>query len=197
MRGATSRATHGGAPLLLYEGKMPEEIIHSEYLYRGHVVKLRLDQVRLPNKQVVAREIVEHRGAAAIVALDDQARVALVRQYRVGAKSETLEIPAGTLEEGEEPARCATRELTEETGFHALKWDDLGYFYSSPGFLTEKMHLFLARELTRGQAAPEADEQIKVELVALDQAVKMIERGEIVDAKTMVGLLRVQRLLAG
>lgn len=180
---------------MLYEGRMSEEIIHSEYLYRGHIIKLRLDQVRLPTKQIAAREVVEHRGAVAIVALDEQNRVLLVRQFRSGAGCELLEIPAGTLEEGEDPALCATRELKEETGFHALQWDNLGYFYSSPGFLTEKMRLFLARQLTRGQATPEADEQINLESVALSQALQMIERGEIVDAKTIVGLLRVHSLI--
>ncbi len=175
---------------------MSEEIIHSEYLYKGHIVKLRLDQVRLPTKQVVAREIVEHRGAVAIVALDAQNRVLLVRQYRSGARCEILEIPAGTLEEGEDPALCAMRELKEETGYRASKWDNLGYFYSSPGFLTEKMYLFLARQLTRGESAPEEDELINVEMLPLDHAIEMIERGEFLDAKTIAGLLRVHRLLA-
>ena len=175
---------------------MSEEIIKSEYLYRGRVVTLRLDQVRLPTQQIVAREIVEHRGAVAIVALDARKRVLLVRQYRPGAGSELLEIPAGTLEENEDPAACAARELKEETGYHAAQWQALGHFYSSPGICTEKMYLFLARRLTRGTAAPEEDELIRAEFVPFNRALKMIERGEIVDAKTIVGLLRVHRLLA-
>jgi len=174
---------------------MSEEILRTEYLYRGSIIKVRLDQVRLPNKNVVAREIVEHRGAVAIVAVDDQARVLLVRQYRAGAGRETLEIPAGTLEEGEDPALCATRELKEETGYSAMQWKPLGYFFSSPGFCTEKMYLFLARQLTTGTATPEEDESIAVEWLPLAQAVDAIERGEIVDAKTMVGLLRVWKLV--
>jgi ADP-ribose pyrophosphatase len=174
---------------------MNEEIIHSEYLYRGHVLKLRLDQTRLDNKQVVPREIVEHRGAVAIVALDEHNNVLMVRQYRSAAGRELLEIPAGTLEEGEDPALCATRELKEETGYQAMRWENLGYFYSSPGFCTEKMYLYLARQLTRGQAAPEADELLQVELVPLDQLIAMIDRGEILDAKSNVGLLRVWKLL--
>lgn len=170
---------------------MTEKILRSEYLYRGSILKLRLDQVRLDNQNVVSREIVEHRGAVAIVALDDQARVLLVRQYRVGAARETLEIPAGTLEEGEDPAVCAIRELKEETGYSAGEWKPLGSFFSSPGFCTEKMFLFLARGLTAGTATPEDDESIAVEWLPLAEAVDAIERGEIVDAKTMVGLLRV------
>jgi len=174
---------------------MGEEIIHSEYLYRGRVLKLRLDETRLDNKQIVPREIVEHRGAVAIVAIDEQDKVLMVRQYRSAAGREMLEIPAGTLEEGEDPALCATRELKEETGYHALKWESLGYFYSSPGFCTEKMYLYLARQLTRGQATPEADELIQAELVPLDQLIAMIDHGEILDAKSNVGLLRVWKLL--
>ena len=173
---------------------MSEEILHSEYFYRGHVIQLRLDQVRLPTRQIVTREIVEHRGAVAIVALDDQNRVLLVRQYRSGAERELLEIPAGTLEEGEDPARCATRELQEETGYHAAEWQALGHFYSSPGICTEKMYLFCARRLTRGPASPDEDELIQAQLIPFTQTLAMIERGEIIDAKTIVGLMRVGRL---
>src|SRR5512135_3642309 len=107
---------------------MAEKILRSEYLYRGSLLKLRLDQVRLENQKVVAREIVEHPGAVAIVALDLQLRVLMVRQYRAGASRETLEIPAGTLGEGEDPALCATRELKEETGYSAIQWEPLGAF---------------------------------------------------------------------
>lgn len=170
---------------------MADQIVRSEYLYRGSILKLRLDQVRLPNKHVVGREIVEHRGAVAIVALDPAGRVLLVRQYRSAAALDTLEIPAGTLEEGEDPALCAVRELKEETGCRAAEWEPLGFFYSSPGFSTEKMFLFLARNLTDGIAAPEEDEAIELVRMPMAEAVEAIERGEIVDAKSIAGLLRV------
>ncbi len=176
---------------------MSEEILHSQYLYRGQILKLRLDEVRLENKHRTVREIVEHRGAVAIVPLDAQERVLMVRQYRSAAARELLEIPAGTLEEGEDPALCATRELKEETGFRAALWEPLGYFYSSPGFSTEKMYLYLARQLTQTEPSPEEDENITVEMVPLGQAIEKIERGEIVDAKSMVGLLRVWKLMKG
>ncbi|MDE3088804.1 MAG: NUDIX hydrolase [Chloroflexota bacterium] len=176
---------------------MAEKILRSEYLYRGSILKVRLDQVRSAgeHERIVTREIVEHRGAVAIVALDDQSRVLLVRQYRSGASRELLEIPAGTLEEGEDPALCAVRELKEETGYSASQWESLGFFFSSPGFCTEKMHLFLAQKLTRGTASPEDDESIAVEWKPLAEAVAAVDRGEILDAKTMVGLLRVARIL--
>ncbi len=172
---------------------MSEEILSSEYLYRGHILKLRVDQVRLASRRVTVREIVEHRGAVAIVALDADQRVLMVRQYRSAAARELLEIPAGTLEDGEDPGLCAVRELKEETGYHAARWEPLGHFYSSPGFSTEKMYLYLASQLTFAEAAPEEDESISLELVPLAEAVSQIERGEIVDAKTIVGLLRVWR----
>ena len=174
---------------------MTEKILNSEYLYRGRVLKLRLDQVRLANNQVTAREIVEHRGAVVIVALDASKNVLLVRQYRSAAQREMLEIPAGTLEDGEDPALCAVRELKEETGYSAAQWEPLGYFFSSPGFCTEKMHLFLARQLTHGTASPEEDELISVVSMPLAQVVQAIEKGEIIDAKTILGILRVWNYL--
>ncbi|MCL4488447.1 MAG: NUDIX hydrolase [Chloroflexi bacterium] len=178
---------------------MGEQLIRSEYLYRGRVITLRLDQVRLDgeHKKVTVREIVEHRGAAVIIPMDDQNRVLMVRQYRAAAARELLEVPAGTMNEGEDPAMCATRELKEETGYQAGVWEPLGHIYSSPGFSTEKMHLFLARQLRQSQASPEEDEDITVQWVPLGEAIGMIERGELVDAKTIVGLLRVARRIDG
>lgn len=170
---------------------MTEQILRREYRYRGRVLNLRLDRTRLANQQIVTREIVEHRGAVAIVALDARQRVLFVRQYRPGAASELWEIPAGTLDDGEDPATCASRELQEETGYCAAQWRALGYFYSSPGICTEKMYLFLAQKLTRGTATPEVDEVIRAQFISFSRALKMIERGEIVDAKTIIGLLRV------
>ncbi len=174
---------------------MSEEILDSQYLYRGHILKLRTDEVRLSNNHIVMREIVEHRGAVAIVALDAQNRVLMVRQYRSAAARDMLEIPAGTLEEGEDPALCATRELKEETGYRAALWEPLGYFYSSPGFCTEKMYLYLARQLTQSQASPEEDEAITVEIIPFAEAINKIDRGDIIDAKTIIGLLRVWKLM--
>ncbi len=176
-------------------GKMSEEVTRSQYLYRGRVINLRLDDVRLDNRHMTVREIVEHRGAVAIIALDDEGNVLLVRQYRSAAAREMLEIPAGTLEQGEDPALCATRELKEETGYLAGQWQLLGHIYSSPGFSTEKMYLYIAHRLTLAEASPEEDETITVEKIPFAEAVQKIESGEIVDAKSIVGILRVARLL--
>ena len=177
---------------------MPEEILKSEYLYRGKILNVRLDQVRLTDdrkQRVVAREIVEHHGAVAIVALDAQERVLLVRQFRSAAQREMLEIPAGTLEIGEDPALCAVRELKEETGYSALNWETIGKLYPSPGYSTEQMWFYLARDLTASVAAPEDDESLQLEIVPFAEAVDKIERGEIVDAKSIVALLRVWKKL--
>ncbi len=173
---------------------MSEEIIKTEYLYRGKILNVRLDQVRLTGhrqQSVVAREIVEHRGAVAIVAIDAQDRVLLVRQYRSAAQRDMLEIPAGTLELGEDPARCAVRELKEETGYSAANWEKIGMIYSSPGFCTEQMHLYAAHNLTAGNASPEDDESLQLEPIPFAEAIAKIERGEIIDAKSIVALLRV------
>jgi ADP-ribose pyrophosphatase len=173
---------------------MPEEIIKSEYLFRGKILNVRLDDVRLADARsprLVKREIIEHQGAVAIVAIDAQDQVLLVRQFRSAAQQEMLEIPAGTLERGEDPSACAVRELREETGFFANQWNDIGTIYSSPGYSTEKIWLYQASNLTAAESALEDDESIEVVLVPLDEAIAMIEEGTINDAKSIVGLLRV------
>ena len=173
---------------------MSEEILKSEYLYRGKILNVRLDQVRLTDAsktRVVPREIVEHRGAVAMVALDAQERVVLVRQYRSAVQREMLEIPAGTLEAGEEPAKCAIRELQEETGYAARIWEEIGKIFPSPGYATEQMWLYLARDLTASAASPEDDESLQVEQIPFSEAIAKIESGEIIDAKSIVALLRV------
>ena len=187
-RGAVTSAS-------LCDRTMTEKLIDRQYLYRGKIVNLRLDHLRLPNRKTGLCEVVEHHGAVAIIALDEKNRVLMVRQYRAGARRELSEIPAGTLEPKEPPLACAKRELHEETGMRARRWKSLGYFYSTPGFCTEKMYLFLARGLGLGQAAPDDDEFIHAEWMPLVRVLRLIERGAISDAKTIAGLLRVARLL--
>jgi len=133
------------------------------------------------------REIVEHPGAVAIVAADRDGAVTLVRQLREPARAALLELPAGTLEEGEEPLTTARRELAEETGLTGGRWRELATFYTTPGFCRERMHLYLAEGLEPGEAHPETDESI--ELVRIPPAELEARLGEIEDAKTLVGLL--------
>ena len=133
------------------------------------------------------REIVEHPGAVAIVAVDTDGMVALVRQLREAARKELLELPAGTLEEGEQPLDSARRELEEETGLTGGAWRELAAFYTTPGFCRERMHLFAAEGVESGPASPEADEQLEpIRWRVQDVAARL---GEIEDAKTLAGLL--------
>jgi ADP-ribose pyrophosphatase len=171
----------------------PERTISSQRVYEGRVVNLRVDTVELPDGRTSQREIVEHRGAVVIVAVDHQGRVLLVRQFRKAVEQELLELPAGTLDPGEGAQACALRELQEETGFQAGKLESLGVFYSSPGFCTELLHLFLATELRPGHLSGDDDEDIEVIAVPLAHIPQLIASGEIKDAKSVVGLLRVLR----
>ena len=140
------------------------------------------------------REIVRHPGACVIVPMVDDEHVCLIRNFRVAVKQTLIEVPAGTLEPPEEPHVTAERELIEETGYRAKKIELLHAFYPSPGILDEKMHLYLATGLTAGETAREEGEEIENWPVPWDEAVAMIFRGEIQDAKTIVGLLWVDRL---
>ena len=143
---------------------------------------------------VRTREIVRHPGAVVILPLLDDGRVCLIRNYRVSVKQTLIELPAGTLEPGEEPIVNARRELAEETGYRAATLEELHAFYLSPGILDERMHLFLATGLTAGETAREAGEEIENLLVPWDEGVQMAVDGRIQDAKSIVGLLLVDRL---
>jgi ADP-ribose pyrophosphatase len=133
------------------------------------------------------REIVEHPGAVAIVAIDGDGMLTLVRQRREAVRSELLELPAGTLEEGEAPLACARRELAEETGLRGGTWRESTAFYTTPGFCRERMYLFFAEQLERGDASPESDEQLEIVRWATEEIGAKL--GEIEDAKTLAGLL--------
>jgi ADP-ribose pyrophosphatase len=170
---------------------MTERVVASRRIYEGRVVNLRVDTVELANGHLTQREIVEHVWAVALVALDAQGSVLLVRQFRLAAGREMLEIPAGTQEPGEELDACAARELQEETGFAAGRLERLGEFYTSPGFCTERIALYLATDLRPSPLVPEADEAIHLVRLPLAEALGMVSRGDICDAKSIVGLLTV------
>jgi ADP-ribose pyrophosphatase len=170
-----------------------EERIASQMIYSGRLVNLRVDRVRLPFGKEATREVVEHRGAVGLVPLDEQGRVLMVRQYRVPASRVLLEIPAGTLEEGEDPLACAQRELQEETGYAADCLEPLAAFYSAPGFCTEYLHIFRATGLRNNPRRADVDENIVLERVHLCEALDMVRRGDICDAKSIIGLLLAGR----
>lgn len=170
--------------------------------YTGRVINLDVDTVRFPNGTTGDLEIIRHPGASAVVPfLTDPAgadpQLLLLRQYRYAASGTLYEIPAGRLEAGELPEGCASRELLEETGCTAASIVPLTTMFTTPGFTDERIHLFLATGLTHGEAQREADEFIEVETVALSTALRMVESGEINDAKTALGILFAAGFRAG
>lgn len=172
---------------------MEETILHSERLFEGRVIKLDVMDVRLPNGEMGRRELIRHPGAVAVVALDDNDHVLMVRQYRIAAEQVMLEIPAGTLIPGEDSYVCADRELQEETGYRPGKLERIGGIYVAPGYTTEFIHLFLATELIESRLPGDDDEFIETERMPLTQALAMIDRGEIFDGKSITALLTVAR----
>lgn len=163
--------------------------------YRGRVVSLTTDEVVLPNGHRAVLEVVHHPGGAAVVALDGQRRVCLLRQYRYVADGWLWELPAGKLEPGEPPLGTARRELREEAGVDATAWRDLGTCLSSPGVFTERMHLYLATDLAPAATAHERAEVIEVHWIDFADACRWAETGEIADFKTALGLLRARAAL--
>jgi ADP-ribose pyrophosphatase len=157
-------------------------------VFNGRVLTLNLERVRLPNGRVAELEIAHHPGGAAVVAIDDQRRVCLLRQFRHAAGGWLEELPAGKLDGGEPAIECAVRELAEEAGARAGRWDKLGEYFSSPGVLTEVIHVFLARDLSPVESAPEDHEVFEVNWVPLDEATRRAARGELRDGKSIVGL---------
>jgi len=155
-------------------------------------LNLRVDTVLLPDGRTATREVVEHSGAVVVAALNEAAEVIMVRQFRHPVEQVLLELPAGTIDAGEEPLACAKRELLEETGYEAEEWISLYRFFSTPGFSTEEMHLFLAAGLRKGKQHTDEDEFIEVVTAPLNRALEMIERGDVCDAKSIVGLLAVR-----
>jgi 8-oxo-dGTP pyrophosphatase MutT (NUDIX family) len=164
--------------------------IERKMIYDGRVIKVSVDTVDLPNGLRVPLEIVRHPGGAAVVAIDSQQRVCLLRQYRHAAGGYIYELPAGKLEPGEPPEATARRELVEEGSVSAAHWAPLGAYFSSPGVFTEVIHLFLATGLTPAEARHEPDEVFQVEWWPLAQAVERARNGELADAKTIIGILR-------
>lgn len=168
---------------------MIEKTISSKRIHEGKVLNLRVDEVLLPNDSTSLREIVEHNGAVAIVAVTNDNKILLVRQYRKAVEKVLIEIPAGKLEKGEAPYDCAERELIEETGFRAHQLKEVMEIITSPGFCNERIHLFVASDLTADFLENDEDEFIDLITLDLDEALEKIVTGEIVDSKTIIGLL--------
>ena len=159
------------------------------------VVDLGVEHASLPNGVEIDLAVIRHPGAAAIVALDDAGNLAMLHQYRHAIGGYLWEIPAGCRNAGEAPLECAHRELAEEAGLSARRWDHLGAIVTIPSFCDERIDLYLARELDVANGAPDEDEVIRVEKISFNDAMRMIRNGEIIDAKTIVALYRAGDLL--
>jgi nudix-type nucleoside diphosphatase (YffH/AdpP family) len=191
---------------VLYTISMPKtrkkssvRVLSSKTVFRGPVFSVVSQQVQEPDGVQVRRDIVQHPGSIVILAVDDSGktpRVLLERQYRHAAGDRLWELPAGSIDSGEEHLSAAKRELVEETGYSAAKWQKVLYFFVSPGFLTESMHVFLASRLKKGRSQPEEDERIAVRFFSIKQAVQMVMSGKIMDAKTIAPLLWLEKKLS-
>ncbi len=167
----------------LYEKK-----VNSKNIFTGKIIKLYLDNVMLPNKKIVTREKVSHPGAVGIVPVDRNRKVLLVKQFRYPVESTLLEIPAGKLDKNEKPIDCAIRELHEEVGAVGGKLINLASFYTSPGFSDEILYLYLAIDFKRKGNNLDEDEFLHVYEIDLEDTVSLIEKGKIMDAKTIIGI---------
>jgi ADP-ribose pyrophosphatase len=179
-----------------------ERVVDSRVLHRGRYLTFRIDTIERPDGTRATRDVAGHPGAVGMVAVDPDDHVLLVRQYRSPAERALLEIPAGTLDQRpdgsvEDPDLAARRELEEETGYRAGSWRQLGRFWTAPGFTSELMHLYLATDLTAAgndRLIPEADERLHLVRLPWREAVAAAERGEIADAKSIIGLFWLARL---
>ena len=174
-----------------------EEMVSSETIFQGKIIKVTLDQARLPDGSVASREVVYHPGGVAVLALDEDKTVYLVKQYRYPIQPMLLELPAGKLDHGaqEDVLLGAQRELSEETGLEAAKWTYLGHTLASPGFCDEALHMYLAQGLTRKGQHLDEDEFLDVVTMPFDELVKQIMDGTVTDGKTVSTTLKVKVLL--
>jgi ADP-ribose pyrophosphatase len=175
-------------------GEPPKiRILSSRTIYQGRVVRLDVDRVVEPSGMEVEREIVRHPGAAVLLPVTVDGRVVLIRQFRYAAGETLLEVPAGTIDPGETPEETARRELVEETGYHAGRLEKLAEFFPSPGILAERMHLFLATELEKREASPDADESLELVELPFERALALEPGKDVRDAKTIVALCFLRR----
>lgn len=165
------------------------ETIASKTIHKGKVFTVRLDQVRMPDGKQAQFDIIDHPPAVTLVPVDTENSIWFIRQYRHAIGGEILELPAGVIEAGEPPDLCASREIREEIGMSAGQITNIGEFYEVPGYSTEYMYVFLARDLKPDPLPGDEDEYISVERIPVDTAYRMAQRGEILDAKTLAALL--------
>jgi 8-oxo-dGTP pyrophosphatase MutT (NUDIX family) len=171
------------------------QVVASIPAHRGRVIEVSTERLRYADGREYDNDYVRHPGAAAVVAVDGAERVCVVRQYRHGVHDFLWEIPAGKLDPGERPELCAVRELKEETGVSANRWTSLGLYVPAPAIFTERIHLYLARDLDVGAASPDADEELDLKWLPLDRAIEHVLQGDWNDGKTAMALWRAQNQL--
>lgn len=174
-----------------------EKPLKQDYLYRGKIVNLRVDNAELPDGTTALREVVEHPGGVCVAALTDKEELLFVEQFRYPYMETVLELPAGKLEYGEDPFEAGKRELLEETGAAAKTYRDLGKLYPTPGYCGEIIHMYLAENLTFSEQHLDEDEFLEVRRIPLETAFQMVMRNEIRDSKTQVGILKTYQLIKG
>jgi NUDIX domain. len=172
-----------------------EKTIKTEPVYEGTIFEMEKLTVELPNGKTAYRDVIRKSGASVIVPLTDDGQVIMVKQYRKPVEEVSLEIPAGKMETGEDPAQCAARELKEETGYVAERFIQILTLYPAPAYTDEVLYVFVATGLSKGEACPDEDEFINAEKYKMDDVIRMIEDGTIKDAKTVAGILHAARLL--
>ncbi len=170
-------------------------VISTRQIYKGNIINLRQDEILTPDRRVAGREVVEHPGGAAVLAVKETGEAYFVRQYRHPVAESLLEIPAGKLDQGESPLDCATRELAEEVGVKANEIRRIAAYYSTPGFTSEKLYLYLATGLEQIERQQQEDEDLDVILIPLKEAIKMARCGEIKDGKTLIALFLAEDIL--
>lgn len=175
--------------------KLTEKTLEQNYIYRGKILEFHVDKAELENGRVVTRECVDHNGGVSIAALTEKNELYFVRQFRYPYREVVLELPAGKLEKGEDPFDAGKRELREETGVIGRNYVDLGRLYPSPGYTNEIIYLYACRTESHGENDLDEGEFLEAEKIPLEQAVKMVMSGEIVDSKTQVAVLKIARLM--
>lgn len=174
-----------------------EKTLEREQIYTGNIIKVEKLAVSLPNGKKATRDVVLHPGAAVVVPISENGELYMVRQYRKPIEQETLELPAGKLDPGEDPMVCAQRELKEETGLHAGKIRHIVSIHSTPGFCNEVLHMYLATQLTEGDSCADEDEFISFDRIPVRDLLNRVLTGEITDGKTIIGILLADRVLRG
>ncbi|MFP3720180.1 NUDIX hydrolase [Niallia circulans] len=173
---------------------LEEKTLKTEHIYSGRIIQVQVDEVELPNGKTSTRELVKHPGAVAVIAITDDNKLVMVEQYRKPLEKVIVEIPAGKLEKGEEPALCARRELEEETGYECESLELVSSFYTSPGFADEIIHVYVAKGLKQKENAAglDEDEFVNVLEISLEEALEFIKEKRIFDAKTIFGVQYLQ-----